>query len=205
MDDPGNEGKEGMQARMFEVKEDLSLVRAVSKFLGIDQAKVRKGMSKAQPDFGSLKAWTVKVGLTSQTYFLVSAFAANDPESSQKVLAFVQERIPGEGKLLVGLLNLRSDRGERTRQWEEAIANGFFSSFHRLALVGGHSQAVMRRLKRKVNQELLVIKEQMPQKMMALISPKNHKDVVIVGLGNMGGMGRVVVDYWEEIGQFYDL
>jgi len=124
-----------------EFKENICLSLAVSEFLGIDKDTALRGMSKALPDFGSLKIWTAQVGSPSRKLFLVSCFAANDPKSTKDVLSKIKGTGLLTGKEIIGFLNLRSDRGDRTLQWVEAVRRGALKGFHKLAVIGKHSLA----------------------------------------------------------------
>ena len=114
---PGGSNKEYLESKInlpsFELEENIRLSLAVAEFLGIDKKVALQGMMKAQPDFGSLKAWTVYLGLPPRAWHLVSCFAANDPESTRLVLSKLLEKKFLNGKEIIGLLNLRGDRGDR--------------------------------------------------------------------------------------------
>lgn len=187
-----------------EFEENLRLAMSVGEFLGIKKEQVLQGVEKAQPDFGSLKVWKAEFGSPPQSFYFISAFAANDPESTLKVLSKVKDRIPFEGKRIIGLLNLRNDRGDRTIQWQKALNKGYFQLFCRIVLVGGHAHALKRRLKLSTQIALSIIKEKSPQKIMARLSLLEQEEVVLVGMGNMGGAAQELVTYWERIGRPYD-
>ncbi|MFQ6109906.1 MAG: poly-gamma-glutamate synthase PgsB, partial [Candidatus Aminicenantales bacterium] len=87
----------------------------------------------------------MKQGSPPRTWYLVSAFAANDPESTRHVLSLLKEKKIFDGKRSIGLLNLRADRGDRTLQWLEALRKGFFPHFHKLVLVGEHASVLKRK------------------------------------------------------------
>jgi hypothetical protein len=76
----------------------------------------------------------------------VNGFAANDPESTWQVIAKVKEMLPSASDKLIGLLSLRSDRGDRTKQWLEFLSNGAFDGFSRIYVTGAHSQIIARKL-----------------------------------------------------------
>jgi len=188
----------------YEFEENLRLALAVSEFLGINKELALQGAKKAQPDFGSLKAWTAEIGIQPCVFHLISAFAANDPLSTQKVLSKIEERIPLKKKRVIGLLNLRKDRGDRTLQWKEALEKGYFQLFQRIVLIGGHAHALKRKLKLRGKSEVSIIEEKSPQKIMARLSAMEKGKVVLVGMGNMDGTGLELVKYWEKIGRPYD-
>jgi poly-gamma-glutamate synthase PgsB/CapB len=189
----------------FEFEENIRLALAVAEFLGIEKEKVLRGLKKVNPDFGSLKVWTAELGSPPRRFYLASGFAANDPQSTRLVLSSLMRRISLEEKEIIGLLNLRQDRGDRTIQWLQALKQGVFPELKRLFFVGGHALALRRRLKKTSKIESSVIKEKEPQKIMEKISAMAKGETVLFGMGNMGGAGKELVNYWEDIGKAYDL
>jgi poly-gamma-glutamate synthase PgsB/CapB len=189
----------------FEFAENIRLALAVADFLGIEKEKALRGLKKVNPDFGSLKVWTADLGSPPRRFFLASAFAANDPQSARLVLSSLMKRIDLKEREIIGLLNLRQDRGDRTIQWLQALKQGIFPEFKRLFFVGGHALALKSRLKKTSKIESSVIKEKEPQKIMDKISGMAEGETFLIGLGNMGGVGKEIVHYWEDMGRPYDL
>ena len=188
----------------FEFTENIRLTLAVTDFLGIDRKDALQGMARAQPDFGSLKVWTADFGTPPHRWYLVNGFAANDPVSTRKVLARLREKKLLERKRIVGLLNLRRDRGDRTIQWLNALKEGEFPEVHKFLLIGAHAHALRRKLRLLPDTSLSVLKPQTPEKIMEHISAAERGETVLVGMGNIGGIGRNLVNYWEHMGTPYD-
>ncbi len=188
----------------FEFKENIRLTLAVTDFLKIDRKAALRGMVAAQPDFGSLKVWTADFGIPPSRWYLVNSFAANDPVSTRKVLSRLREQKLLERKRVVGLLNLRRDRGDRTIQWLNSLNGKEFPEVHKLFLIGAHAYALRRRLKLMPDTSLSVLKPQAPEKIMQHMSAAERGDAVLVGMGNIGGIGRDLVNYWEKMGTPYD-
>ncbi len=205
---PGDSSAEYIQSKSdlssFELEENIRLALAVTEFLGMDEKVALRGMAKARPDFGSLRVWTADFGSPPKCWYLVSSFAANDPESTQLVLSRLLEKMPFNGKEMIGLLNLRRDRGDRTLQWLQALKEGAFPEIKRFFFVGDHASALKRRLKSSGKAELFVSKSLEPKKIMEEISGEMNEEAVLVGMGNMGGLGKELVSYWEEIGKPHD-
>lgn len=189
----------------YEFEENLRVTLAVSDFLGLKKELALEGISKAQPDFGQLKAWKAKAGVPLKDFHLVSAFAANDPLSTKKILSKVEERIPFEGKRMIGLLNLRQDRGDRTLQWAEALKRGDFQLFDQWVFIGGHAYALKRKIGSTPKGKISILKKKSAPEIMAQLTAGEKGEVVLVGLGNMAGAGRELVKYWARIGKPYDL
>ena len=184
---------------------DLALALAVSGHLGVPEETALRGIAGARPDFGSLRAWDAVLGDPPAPWTLVSAFAANDPESSRRAL----ERLPGSRgtapRDLVGVLNLRRDRGDRTLQWIDALDEGFFGGFAALYVVGAHTRAGRWRRPSVTSPALKPLEARAAEPLMAAIVGAHREGAVLVGLGNMGGLGRSLVEHWETIGRTHAL
>ena len=205
---PGGSFTEYLQSKnnlpSFELEENIRLSLAVAEFLGIDKKVALQGMMKAQPDFGSLKTWTVDLGSPPRCWHLVSCFAANDPESTRLALSRLLEKKFFNRKEIIGLLNLRRDRGDRTLQWLKTLKEEAFPEIRKFFLIGNHAHALKSKLKLPGKAELFVSKPRGPQEIMAEIAEKVNADAVLIGMGNMEGAGKELVEYWENIGEPYD-
>ena len=188
----------------FEFEENIRLALAVAEHLDIDKEAVYRGLDRVIPDFGSLKVWTTQLREPSRRWHLVSLFAANDPESTRCALS----RFPGgesfDGWEKVGILNLRRDRGDRTIQWLQALNQGLFPEFRKIFVVGEQANAFRRQWRSSADTELYTLKLQSPPAIMEKITRIVSGDVVLVGMGNMGGAGKELVEYWENTGRPYD-
>jgi gamma-polyglutamate synthase len=175
-------------------------------------------MSRALPDFGSLRIWELFRPARGRRVFCVSAFAANEPESSAVAVAKARTMIgrtsapspevPAAGKpSLIGLLCLREDRGDRTVQWVRAASGGFFDDFERVVLVGGPARAAARRLRRQgvrgQGKFTAAIKPDPEVIMGECVRSASGEPVIVIGLGNIVGAGERFVRHWQEAGEPY--
>jgi poly-gamma-glutamate synthase PgsB/CapB len=188
------------QARSFE-DEDRRLAVSVAAHLGVVTAVALRGISAATPDYGSLKAWEAELGASRQRWVLVSAFAANEPESTGLILDHVQKKLSLDGRPLVGVLNFRADRGDRTRQWLEAHRQGFFAGFRNVYVVGAHVHSLRLRKKDGLTPALVPLPERSPAEIMDRISSVEKAGCVLVGCGNIGGLGGRLLEFWRTIGR----
>jgi poly-gamma-glutamate synthase PgsB/CapB len=188
----------------YEFEENVRLVFALAEFLKMDREIVLQGLKKVRPDFGRLKMWTMDVGAPPQHWNLVSCFAANDPDSTQRVLSRLMKKKPLEEKEKVGLLNLRRDRGDRTIQWLRSLNENSFPEFRKIFLTGEHASAFKKRLKRSSEMESFILKSRAPKRILEEISEIVKAEAVVVGMGNMGGAGKELVEYWQKRGKPYD-
>ena len=180
--------------------EDRRLATAVASHLGVSAAVAVRGTSIAA-DFGSLKAWEAELGVPPATWTLVSAFAANEPVSSRLVLAHVEKKLTPNGRPLVGILNFRADRGDRTRQWLDAHGQGFFSKFRSVYVVGAHIHSLNIRRRTGRPPSFTPLPDRTPSAIMGKIAAAEAASSLLIGLGNIGGLGEALVEHWQRIGR----
>jgi len=190
--------KKSPQLKVHEFIENLDIVYAVGKHLKINDEKISNGIFKTMHDVGKYKIWKYKLEKEKKIYYLVNAFSANDPDSTLQVIIKLKELLPAASGRLIGLLTLRADRGDRTLQWIDVLKNGKFSIFNKIFVIGTHRKIV----KRKVNR-VSSLNDSRPQKLLETIIAESENQTVIFGFGNMAGMGRQLVNYWNEIGEEY--
>ncbi len=189
-----------------EFEPNLRLALAVLESLGVSRAVARQGMDKASRDFGSLRAWRASFGTPPRPVWCVSAFAANDPESSAAVLARLPSLLPAGAGPLVGLLALREDRGDRTLQWVHAAGQGFFRDFEHVAVLGGAALAAARRFRKALGPDIRnfsFVPDPRPAELMERLAGPAGRAPVLVGLGNIRGAGEDIIRYWQERGTPY--
>jgi hypothetical protein len=181
--------------------EDSRLAAAVASRLGVSEAAALRGISAAAADFGSLKAWEAELGVPPETWTLVSAFAANEPESSRLILNHLQESLITNGRPLIGILNFRADRGDRTRQWLDAYRQDFFSDFRSLYGVGAHVYSLSLRRRSGRSPSLILLSDRTAPVIMEKLASREAAGPVLIGLGNIGGLGEALVEHWQRIGR----
>jgi len=182
-------------------RENTRLALATAEACGVPRELASRGMAKAGPDFGGLKLW--KTDREGRPWYLASVFAANEPESSRKAISLLRRRHVELPQNMLALLSLRADRGDRTRQWLEALRGGFFDDFARLVFIGDHAAAIGRRKKIAAGAGISIsaVSDRRPRKIMDAVFSLSDKGSVVVGLGNMGGPGEGLVEYWAQIGE----
>lgn len=188
-----------------EFEQNFRLALAVVEFLGKDRDKAYRAAVRAAPDFGGLKIWKAKKDSSVTGWHFVSVFAANDPETTKDVLVKLEKRGLFKGKKRIGLLNMRKDRGGRTMQWFDALQEEEAFTFDRLVFVGEHALAMKGKLQRRIKPEITALKGKKPEDLIAQIVSLEKDEAVVFGMGNMGGIGRSLVDYWEMTGNRHDV
>jgi poly-gamma-glutamate synthase PgsB/CapB len=188
----------------FEFPENRFLAAAAAETFGVPRERAESGMDAVVPDFGALRIWRLNRGPADPPRYAVSAFAANEPESTRRALDRLAEIRPGLPERRIGILNLREDREDRTRQWLEAAGEGFFAGFAGILVVGRPSVPVARRLRRRVPPGRFVFgaAELDPARIMAAAGARAGSfPAVFIGLGNIAGAGAALVDLWDRVGE----
>jgi poly-gamma-glutamate synthase PgsB/CapB len=180
----------------LEFSENLDLVCAVVKHLGIRAPAILEGIRKTQHDVGRLRLWRYHPGGSEHTVYLVNAFAANDPASTWQVLGKITAAIPDAAGNVVGVFNLRADRLPRTLQWISVLRDGAQRPFKKVYLVGDHSRVIRRRLP-----EAHAIRSRSPEEITELVSGEGTEPTIVFGFGNIKGPGKLLAEHWSRIGE----
>jgi len=194
-----DEIKEFRRADYFEWDINLRLALAACRAAGIPPQVAIKNMLKVTPDFGALKVW--RIVAQSGQWIAVNAFAANDPVSTAMIYNQIRRWNSAAGLPMIGMMNVRADRGDRTMQWIQVFKKETTFKFDRLLIVGDYPQAVARYLKTVYKQNVQAINERRPDKIMDFIFSLEPTGAVIFGFCNIGGVGVDIVSYWEQHGE----
>ncbi len=188
----------------FEFPENRLLALAAAETLGVGRERAEAGMDAVVPDFGALRIRRLHGGPADPPRYAVSAFAANEPESTRRVLDRLAEIRPGLPERRIGILNLREDREDRTRQWLEAAGAGFFSGFAGILVVGRPAMPAARRLGRRIPRGPFVVGVAGvdPARIMGAAEMRaGTLPAVFIGMGNIGGAGAALIDLWDRVGE----
>jgi poly-gamma-glutamate synthase PgsB/CapB len=195
--------------------ENLDLVVAAARHLGVGDAAIHRGIARARHDIGALGVWRVAHEGSAPPAFLVNAFAANDPASTLRVMEDVSARLGAEAGnpdgtgspdarlRRIGLLNLRADRGDRTVQWADALGAGFLDRFDALLVTGAHARALARRVLR-ANPEARIVavgRSSADNLTRTALAELGEGGGMVFGFGNIGGAGVALVAHWARTGR----
>jgi len=180
--------------------ENINLVYSVAKYLNIPLNDIKNGIQKTKYDIGKFKIWKYNSNISQKSIFLVNGFAANDPDSTNALILKLKEKLPLLSNKIIGLLNLRSDRGDRTIQWLNALKNNKIKEFTKVFVTGSHSKIIKRKA-----EGIHVIKNRSSEKIMGEIIEKVDDQSVLFGFGNLKGFGRQLIAHWDEVGEEYGI
>lgn len=175
------------------ISENLNLVYSASKYFGIEDKIISEGIKRARLDIGKPEIFRFKKG-TGSIYF-VNSFAANDPDSTTKLIQKILSIIEVDSPEVIGLLSLRADRGERSRQWLTYLSKKDTNHFSKVFLVGAHVRALNRKI-----QYSEIIAGGDPVRITNHILSDSGTDSVIFGIGNFVGLGHKLATYWNGNG-----
>jgi poly-gamma-glutamate synthase PgsB/CapB len=96
---------------------------------------------------------------------------------------------------LIGLISLRSDRGERSQQWLNYLQTDGKDLFNHIYVSGTHSPIFTRKLK---NCTRLITND--PDKIINQIIQSTTGDIVIFGIANIHGLGFRCLNSWSGAG-----
>jgi len=180
-----------------EHKENVALALLVCKHLAIDRKIALQGMYNAVPDAGVLKLSKVEAYQKNINFY--NAFAANDPQSTLMIWEKIKEEIGFRGTNIV-LLNTRQDRLDRARQLTTMIGSELNNRFDYLFLIGQSTEVVEEMsvnsgLKRN---KILNLGWTEPETVFESVLAYTEKESTVLAIGNMGGMGGKVVEFFEN-------
>jgi poly-gamma-glutamate synthase PgsB/CapB len=178
------------------------LVFAVARKLEIDDETIRRGIRRSRGDLGSLSVWRYPSPRPGDDWLAVNAFGANDPESTLRALEKVRASLELPSVPCLGVLALRKDRGDRSIQWANALRAGAMSDFARILVCGFHAKAFRFRVRESpVGDRVEPLSVHHPEGVMrAVAHHSGDGDQVVFGFGNIGGLGRALVDHWRKVG-----
>lgn len=181
----------------IEHRENVALALDVCTHLGIDRSVALAGMFTATPDAGVLKRYTVEAFKKRLTFY--NAFAANDPDSTFFIWKKLKEESGFDGARVV-LLNTRQDRMDRARQLAEMVGQRLNSEMDCLMLIGQCPDVVKgMSVEYGVDPARIVsIGWTTPESVFEHALSVTNPASTIVGIGNMGGMGAAVAEYFER-------
>jgi poly-gamma-glutamate synthase PgsB/CapB len=175
--------------------ENVALALRVCAELGVDRTTALRGMWRARPDPGVLT--THELDFFGRRLVFVNGFAANDPESTERIWNMALDRFPGVEKR-VAIFNCRADRPARSVQlgracvtWRPAdhyvlIGSGTFI-FARAAAAAG------------LDMTKIVLAEDRPvPEVFELVVDLVGASSLVMGMGNIGGPGLPLVRYFRN-------
>jgi poly-gamma-glutamate synthase PgsB/CapB len=181
----------------IEHKENVALAIAICGYVGVDRETALRGMYKAEPDAGVLRLFTVNIFNKAIRFY--NAFAANDPQSTLMIWQIIKNKAGFKGKRIV-LLNTRHDRMDRAEQLAQMLGKNLQEDFDYVLLMGQSTDVVEDLLISNgiAHSKIINLGWIEPQAIFEKVLSFTDNESTVVAIGNMGGMGGKLVEYFEN-------
>lgn len=175
--------------------ENLALALRVVKDFGIDRDIALKSMQAAKPDPGVLTEH--KIDFFGRQVVFINAFAANDPESTEKIW----NQSVGKYKNLnrkIALLNLREDRPARTVQLAKDTA--FWRNADKVILMGSGTYLFSRLVETEdfTASKIVHMENETTEEIFESIIELCGSSALVVGVGNIAGQGLPLARFFKN-------
>jgi len=181
--------------RYLEHDENVALALRVCEDVGVDRATALAGMWNCRPDPGAMFAY--EMDFFGREINFVNGFAANDPESTERIWRRAIERYP-DVERRIAVFNCRADRPERSQQLGRVVAN--WPAADHYVLIGGGTYIFARAAIRAGIEPLkMVFAEDRPvDSVFEIIVELSGRSSLVMGMANIGGIGLDVVRYFAN-------
>jgi poly-gamma-glutamate synthase PgsB/CapB len=178
-----------------EHRENVALVLKVCDSIGVPREVALRGMWKTKPDPGAMSEYILN--FFGRRIVFANGFAANDPESSEKIWQMTLERHRDVDRKII-VLNTRADRPDRSKQLGEALPK--WSPADTYLLMGGGVYLLFRTaVANGLEPSRFVYAEGMPvDRIFEEIVGLSGRSALVMGIGNIAGPGLELVDYFRN-------
>lgn len=183
------------QFHYVEHAENVALALAVCGDLGVERAVALRGMWKAEPDPGAMTDHVVE--FFGRTLYFVNGFAANDPESTERIWRMAIDRYPQAVKR-IALFNCRADRADRSQQLGSHCVNWPLADHYVLIGSGTYAFARAADAAGLDMQRVEFAEDGRIEEIFETILELAAERTLVMGMGNIGGPGLDVVRYFRN-------
>ena len=176
----------------FEHQDNVELALAVCEQVGVDRDVALRGILKNNPDPGALVIWKFKIKKSINHF--VSAFAANDPQSTLDIYNKISDYYSSLNKCI--FLNTRSDRQYRTIQLLSLVYDRIVPD--RLIIRGNKLDSVISKydFDSKGIEVIRFSEDSKPKTIIDIMG--SFDETIIFGIGNIVGWGDEFVKQIKE-------
>ena len=178
----------------FAHKENVSLALKICSDYGIDREIALKGMYEMKPDIGATNVYSIY--RSGKKINFIHAFAANDPKSTRRVINNVKQ-VYEEIEQVFLLLNTREDRLFRSKQLIRMLSD---EKFEKLFLIGRETDRISSYAKRNniPRNKIINFGWTDEKKLLTILGEEEMEEIWLFGIGNIGGNGKLIVEYFKE-------
>ncbi|MCK6547575.1 poly-gamma-glutamate synthase PgsB [Myxococcota bacterium] len=179
----------------LEHAENVALAIAVLADLGVPRDVALRGMWSAPPDPGVMT--DVEVRFFGRRLVFVNGFAANDPESSERIWALALARHPDVEKR-IAVYNCRADRPERSAQLGAACPRWAPADHYVLMGTGTHVFAHAAADAGLDARKVVDAEDARVEELFERLVELSGTSALIMGLANIGGHGLELVRHFKN-------
>ncbi len=178
-----------------EHKENVALVLKVCDSLGVPRNVALRGMWKARPDPGVMSEH--ELDFFGRRILFVNGFAANDPESSERIWGMALERHQNFNRKIM-VVSCRADRPDRSKQLGEALPT--WPRADHYVLMGTGVYVLFRSaVQSGVDSSKFLYAEGMTvDRIFEEIVGLSGRSALVMGIGNIVGQGLELVNYFRN-------
>ncbi len=181
----------------LEHRENVALALRVCEAFGVERNVALQGMWNARPDPGTLTVHEVE--FFGRQLFFANGFAANDPESTERIWRALLKLFP-VAERRIALFNCRIDRPERSRQLGEACV-GWPPADHYVLMGTGTYIFARAATRHGLDVRKLVIAEhQDAGAIFETLLDRSGASALIMGMGNVHGRGEELARLFRNRG-----
>jgi poly-gamma-glutamate synthase PgsB/CapB len=175
--------------------ENVALALCVCDDLGVARADALQGMWSAQPDPGAMTAH--EMDFFGRRINFINGFAANDPESTERIWRMAIERYPNVEKR-VAIFNCRYDRPDRSYQLGSVVP-GWPPADHYVLI--GSGTYLFGRVAAKAGldpMKIVFAEDRRVEEIFEIVVELSGRSSLAMGMANIGGIGLDVVRYFSN-------
>lgn len=178
----------------IDFSENVALALEICNRLGIDKNNALIAMKNYKYDPGRLSIHNINTTNEKEVFF-INAFAANDPDSTNKIYQYIKKKDFFPDKRFIILINNRIDRIDRMEQFVKFIKNIHCDN---IWIMGSFTKLMERKLiDSEINKDNITIFKSWED-----IDFKSIKEnSIIFAIGNINGCGKEIADFVEGIGE----
>lgn len=175
--------------------ENIALSLKVCQAVGVERGVALQGMWRAHPDPGAMTAH--EMNFFGREINFVNGFAANDPQSTERIWRMALERYADVEKR-IAVFNCRADRPDRSRQLGTVVAQ-WPAADHYLLIGSGTYIFAKYAVKAGLDPQKMVFAEDHPaEDIFESIVELTGRRSMAMGMANIGGIGLEVVRYFAN-------
>jgi poly-gamma-glutamate synthase PgsB/CapB len=175
--------------------ENVALALRVCEDVGVDRAIALRGMHRAKPDPGAMTDHEVRY--FGRRLHFVNGFAANDPESTERIWSMAIDRYPHVERR-IAVFNCRADRPERSQQLGRACVAWPLADCYVLIGSGTYLFARAANAAGMEMQKVVFAENRRVEEIFEVILEHTGRSALVMGMGNIGGPGLEVIRYFQN-------